>query len=68
MNPVMIGLIGMIHAKRTLDSVWCDQSIFGKLTNHEGDENGPFKVTCPKCLEKKKEPKCSKCGRIYCDH
>lgn len=48
----------IIHAKRTKGTVWCGQSIFGKVTNAEG-----YEVTCLNCLaEKAKWDKMPKYG------
>lgn len=38
----------MIHAKKSLDSVWCGKSIFGQLTDAEG-----HKVNCEECKRNK---------------
>ena len=42
----------MIHAKKSLDTVWCGQGIFGKLTDAEGHV-----VTCEECKKRLKASK-----------
>lgn len=39
-----------IHAKKSVQTVWCGQGIFGKLTDAEG-----YTVDCPRCIEEKKK-------------
>ena len=44
-----------VHAKQSRDSVWCGKSIFGEITDAEGNEDGHYGVTCEECLKRKEQ-------------